>query len=65
MSTRKHGEVYSLQGILSRANEEQGSHVKARFSVRGTAKRVEAGTDADAPQAGVGPERNRNGIHQR
>lgn len=23
MSTRKHGEVYSLQGILSRANEEQ------------------------------------------
>lgn len=23
MSTRKHGEVYSLQGILSRANEDQ------------------------------------------
>ena len=65
MSTRKHGEVYSLQGILSRANEEQGSRVEARSSVRGTSKRVEAGADADAPQEGVRLERNRNGIHQR
>lgn len=36
-----------------------------RSSVRGTYKRVEAGADADASQAGVGLERNRNGIHQR
>ena len=43
----------------------QGSRVEARSSVRGASKRVEAGADADAPQAGVGPERNRNGIHQR